>query len=105
MFRLTSVRRRHVIFKGVRYLLTGRQPEAAAILLVESGSRGILERMLPPLRRSWGRDVAIDLVSCFATLPAGFPPETRLYRVTDYRGPEGRGKLYRELATLRNGKT
>ena len=82
----------------MRYLLTGRQPEAKAILLVESGSRGILERLLPPLRRSWGAGLTIDLVSCFATLPRGFPPETRLYRVADYRGSEGRGKLYRELA-------
>jgi hypothetical protein len=85
------------IFKGVRYLLTGRQPEAAAILLVESGSRGILEKMTPPLRQSWGKGVRIDLVSCFATLPQGFPPETRLYRVADYRGGAGRGRLYREL--------
>ena len=85
----------------MRYLLTGRQPEAAAILLVESGSRGILERMLPPLRQSWGAGVPIDLVSCFATLPQGFPRETRLYRVADYRGSEGRAKLYRELAARR----
>ena len=85
----------------MRYVLTGRQPEATAILLVESGSRGILERMLPPLRQSWGKGVPIDLVSCYATLPEGFPPETRLYRVAGYRGSEGRGKLYRELA--RNG--
>jgi hypothetical protein len=45
--------------------------------------------------------VPIDLVSCYATLPEGFPPETRLYRVADYRGAEGRGRLCRELA--RNG--
>src|ERR1035441_7507357 len=61
----------HVIFKGVRYLLTGRQPEPAAILLVESGSRGIVERMLPPLRKSWGAGAPIHRVSCFATLPEG----------------------------------
>jgi hypothetical protein len=85
----------------VRYLLTGRQPEAAAILLVESGSRGILERTLPPLRQSWGKGVPVDLVSCYATLPQGFPPETRLYRVGDYRGPEGRARLYGELARNR----
>jgi len=65
---------------------------------VESGSRGILERLLPPLRRSWGQGVPIDLVSCYATLPEGFPPETRLYRVADYRGPAGRARLYGELA-------
>jgi hypothetical protein len=82
----------------VRFLLTGRQPEPAAILLVESGSRGILERMLPPLRQSWGAGVPIHLVTCFATLPEGFPAETRMYRVYDYRGPEGRARLYRELA-------
>ena len=85
----------------MRYLLTGRQPEAAAILLVESGSRGILEKLLPPLGQSWGKGVRTDLVSCFATLPQGFPPEARLYRVTDYRGADGRGKLYRELARNR----
>ena len=85
----------------MRYLLTGRQPETAAILLVESGSRGILEKMLPPLRQSWGKGIAIHLVSCFATLPQGLPPETRLYRVADYRGSEGRGRLYRELAANR----
>ena len=82
----------------MRYLLTGRQPAAAAILLVESGSRGIVEKLLPPLRQSWGKGVRTDLVSCFATLPQGFPPDARLYRVADYRGSEGRGKLYRELA-------
>jgi hypothetical protein len=82
----------------VRYLLTGRQPQASAILLVESGSRVTLERLLPPLRESWGAGVPIDLVSCFATLPRGFPPQTRLYRVADFRGPEGRGRLYRQLA-------
>jgi hypothetical protein len=91
----------HAIFKEVRYLLTGRQPEAAAILLVESGSRGILEKLLPLLGQSWGRGIRVDLVTCFATLPPGFPPETRLYRVTDYRGAEGRAKLYRELAANR----
>ena len=85
----------------MRYLLTGRQPDATAILLVESGSRGILERLLPPLRQSWGKGARIDLVSCYATLPQGFPPGTRLYRVGDYRGAEGRARLYRELA--RNG--
>ena len=85
----------------MRYLLTGRHPDAAAILLIESGSRGILEKMIAPLRQSWGKDVPVDLVSCFATLPQGFPPETRLYRVSDYRGTEGRGKLYQTLAANR----
>jgi hypothetical protein len=50
------------------------------------------------LRQTWGPDVPIDLVSCFAALPAGFDPATtRVYRVSDYRGREGRGRLYRLL--------
>jgi len=85
----------------VRYFLTGRQPRTTAILLVESGSRGILERLIPGLERSWGSGAPIDLVSCYASLPPGFPAEARLFRVTESRGPEGRRKLYRELR--RNG--
>jgi hypothetical protein len=86
----------------VRYFLSGRQPPVKAILLVESGSRGLLEGIIPSLRNTWGSDVPIDLVTCYASLPRGFHPETtRVYRVTDYRGRQGRRKLYRELARTR----
>lgn len=88
----------------MRYFLTGRQPPPAAILLVESGSRGILEGLITGLRRTWGEGMFIDLVTCYATLPRGFDPgNTRVYRVSDYRGRERRRLLYRELA--RNGYT
>jgi hypothetical protein len=86
------------IFKLVRYFLTGRQPAPRAVLLVESGSRGILEGVIPGLRQRWGNAVPIDLLTCYANLPKGFEPEnTRAYRVREYRGREGRRKLYREL--------
>jgi hypothetical protein len=86
----------------MRYFLTGRQPAPAAILLVESGSRRIFERLIPFLRQMWGEDVFIDLVTCYATLPAGFLAETtRIYGVANYRGREARRKLYRELAANR----
>lgn len=82
----------------MRYFLTGRLPDAASILLVESGSRALIEKVIPGLRETWGEDIPIDVVSCFATLPEGFRGETtRVYRVTDYRGREGRRRLYREL--------
>lgn len=81
----------------MRYFLTGRQPDVASILLIESGSRAIVERVVGTLRRGYGNDVRIDLVSCYATLPEGFGDGTRIYRVADYRGREGRRKLYREL--------
>ena len=83
-------------------MLSGRLPDATAILLVESGSREIIERVIGGLRRTWGLEVPIDLVSCFAALPAGFDAgSTRIYRVSDYRGREGRGRLYRLLRANR----
>jgi len=58
---------------------------------VESGARGLLEQLLPKLRESWGDSVPIDLVTCYARIPQGFPQEsTRVYRVTGYREREGR---------------
>jgi hypothetical protein len=87
----------------MRYFLSRRIPHADAILLIESGSRSLLETVAPGLRQTWGEDVAIDLVTCYARLPEGFPENTRVYRTSDFRGREGRGKLYRELANNRYG--
>ena len=86
----------------MRYFLTGRLPKVTSILLVESGSRGLIEGLIPGLRQSWGEEISIDLVTCYSTLPKGFEARnTRVYRVGDYRGRAGRGRLYRELARNR----
>ena len=83
----------------MRYFLTSRQPPGARILLVESGGRHLFEHIIPSLRATWGEDVQLDLVTCYAGMPAGLHPETtRVYRVPDYRGRAGRSLLYRELA-------
>jgi hypothetical protein len=74
-------------------------PEATSILLVESGSRYVLESVIAGIRGTWGNDIYVDLVTPYPGLPAGFPPErTRVYRVTEYRGRAGRRRLYRELS-------
>jgi hypothetical protein len=85
----------------VRYFLRGRYPAVASILLIESGSRSIVERVVQSLRRGYGGEVPIDLVSCFAARPQGFDERTRVFRVSDYRGSGGRRKLYRELIANR----
>lgn len=86
----------------MRYFLTGRQPKVSAILLVESGSRGLLEGVIPGLRETFGEEIFIDLVTCYASLPEGFDPaHTRVYRVSDYRGRQARRRLYSELAANR----
>ncbi len=79
-------------------MLRRGQPPVQAVLLVESGSRKLLERLIPHFRQHWSEDAPIDLVSCYASLPEGYTPATsRLYFVGNYRGREARRKLYREL--------
>ncbi len=86
----------------MRYFLTRRLPEAESILLVESGSRGLVEHVIPSLRETWGPDAFIDVVTCFSKLPAGLQPDTtRVYRVSEYRGRNGRTQLQRQLSKNR----
>ncbi len=80
----------------MRYFFRRRIPQPDALVLVESGSRHLLEGLIAGLRENWG-EVPLALVTCYPSLPAGFPESTRLYRVTDYRGREARRRLYREL--------
>ena len=88
----------------MRYFLTGRHPQVNSILLVESGSRGLIEGVIGGLRQTWGESVWIDVFSCYASLPKGFEPHnTRVYRVGDYRGSAGRARLYAELRRNRYG--
>jgi len=65
--------------------------------LIESGSRSLIEGILPHLRSAWASETPIDLVTCYAGIPDGFGPETVVYRVTDYGSPEGRKDLIRAL--------
>jgi hypothetical protein len=84
----------------VRYFLTRRLPHPTSVLLVESGSRSLLEGLIPGLRRTWAGHSQIDLVTCYSKLPLGLDPsKTVVFRVTDYRGRSGRARLYRELAS------
>jgi hypothetical protein len=86
----------------VRYFFSRLQPEATRILLIESGSRYLLEGLIPGIRSTYGNSIFVDLVTCYPGMPEGFDPgTTTVYRVTDYRGRAGRGRLYRELARNR----
>ena len=86
----------------MRYFFTRRQPEASRILLVESGSRYLLEGIISGIRRTYGPTIFVDLVTCYPGLPDGFDAATTtVYRVTDYRGRLGRSRLYRQLARNR----
>ena len=80
----------------MRYLLTRRTPPLTRALLIESGSRSLIEGIIPHLRDVWG-ETPIDLVTCYGGLPAGFGPETNVYRVTECNTAEDRRKLIRLL--------
>jgi hypothetical protein len=80
----------------VRRFLYRVEPRFARILLVESGSRAILEHFISGLLARHGQQTSIDLVTCYAGRPATLPPSGRVYRVTEYPAPE-RNRLYAEL--------
>jgi len=85
----------------MRFFFRRSVPVVERILVVESGSRSILPALLPRLQAAFGTHVPVDLVTCYPGLPAGFPLGTRVFHVSEYAGPAGRRRLYRELRAAR----
>jgi hypothetical protein len=83
----------------VRYYFQRADPPHTRVLLIESGSRALIENVLQHLRRQFGDDVEVDLVTCFAGLPEGYDSRTTVFRVTDYATPESRSAFVRTLKT------
>ncbi len=79
----------------MRYFFSRRVPHPHRVLLIESGSRGVIERLLPFLPGAFG-DVEIDLVTCYVDQPAGFTG--RVFNVNEYGGPSGRDRLLADLS-------
>jgi hypothetical protein len=78
--------------------LRRRSPGFHRALLIESGSRELLEAFIPWIYENYGAGCRIDLVTCYAGAPQALNlANSALYRVTDYPGPEGRSRLLREL--------
>lgn len=67
------------------------------MLLVESGSRGAFDTLIPLLYQIYGEAMELDLVTCHQSTPVGF--RGRVYRVEDYSSPLARRQLFRELAS------
>ena len=53
----------------MRWVFSRRIPETGRILLVESGKREVSEKLIPHLKRNFGKDVAIDLLTCLPGEP------------------------------------
>ena len=56
----------------------------------------VIERVILHLRRQFGENVEMDLVTCYAGEPAGF--RGRVFNVNDYGGATGREALWADLA-------
>src|SRR5215469_11369227 len=81
----------------MRYVLSRRTPVGSRILLIESGSRSLMEGLAPLLRSTWAASYDFDLVTCYGGTPEGLPGNARIFRVSDYGTPQRRRELIKEL--------
>ncbi len=81
----------------MRWFLSRGAPPVSRLLFVESGPRGVVEKVLPRIRNSFGHDIRIDLLTCLPTDPAelgvGNPHSARAWRVTECRDADSRWDL------------
>lgn len=86
---------------SMRYFLSKRMPAFDRVLLVESGSRQLLEDLLSGLYDHYPH-MRADLVTCYGGVPERYLADRgRVYRVGDYRDSRARKGLYRELSSNR----
>jgi hypothetical protein len=80
----------------LRYFFRRHFPPGHRILLIESGSRHLIESVIPSLHSMLGEPLEIDLVTCYPGVPRGV--NGRVIRVTDYGGAAGRSQLWKDLS-------
>lgn len=83
----------------MRHFFSHYVPYFRRVLVVESGSRHLLEELLPGIYDSHPTTLErVDLVTCYPGAPRGFDATRgEIHRVTDYSGRRGRKALYRLL--------
>jgi hypothetical protein len=79
----------------LRYFFRRRVPHPHRVLLIESGSREVLEKLLLVLPSVFG-NAEIDLVTCYVGPPRNF--HGRIFNINDYGGPASRDQLLSDLA-------
>ena len=83
----------------MRRFLSKRVPPFTRILLVESGSRKLYEKLLPTLYAE-NADAQIDLLTCYTGQPQSLRTN-QIFRVTDYPNRAARKRLYTQLKSNR----
>jgi hypothetical protein len=81
----------------MRHFFTRSVPAFTRVLLVESGSRELFEKLLPVLYQNHS-EMICDLVTCYAGVPKTFREDQgSVYRVNDYPAGPDRQRFYQEL--------
>ena len=82
----------------MRKFLTAAIPPFHRVLLVESGSRYLLEDLLPGIYSHHPECERADVVTCFPGAPSTFDASRgEVLRVHQFQGREGRKRLYAHL--------
>lgn len=84
----------------IKYFLSGAAPPATRILLVESGSRHVMERAVGGVERGWP-GIVLELCTCYPGLPASSTGFARVWRVTDAPSYGHKWSMAREIAATR----
>ena len=71
-------------------------PKFRRVLLIESGSRDLLEALIPGIYKNHGVDTIVDVVTCYAGEPNGLRSGS-VYHLGDFRGSIGRRRLVQAL--------
>ncbi len=77
----------------MRGVLRTNIPKFRRVLLIESGSRELLEGLIPGIYKNHGSETVVDVVTCYASEPLGLAQDSHVYRLADYPGSAGRAKL------------
>ncbi len=80
----------------MRRFVSGHIPPVERILLIESGSRGLIEKLVPALYSIFGESTEVDVLTCYEGVPRGLSAGSRVFCTVDY-GPQERERLLGEL--------
>jgi len=91
----------------MRWVLSRAVPPATRVLLLESGPREVAEKLIPRLRRVFGEEVPVDLLTCLGDDPKDFAAEpgrsgSRVWKVTDCPDDATRWRLLRDIRNQRH---
>ncbi|MBI2684827.1 MAG: hypothetical protein HYX27_00810 [Acidobacteria bacterium] len=82
----------------MRFFFSRHVPPFDRVAIIESGSRQLLEDLLPGLYQIYGDGMQLDLITCYAGTPKAFRAERgQVFRITDYPGRAGREQIVAEL--------